>query len=130
MQASFSTYLIMHSGGGDLFDELALNEEALMSILPVAGGERQHLVGVEIRLAVLDEIGRRAERGECGVEEIVKILAVVKVAVKQQVIAAVRVCGEYFVYEKLVRQIDINITMRIKHAAVGKIVEIRKCLAG
>lgn len=111
--------------GVGLRHELALHEVALVVIAPEARRERQHPVA-RFGPGVGAEVGLQALLRLHAVKIRREIVRVRKVVAQQQVLVRVRIGREDLIDKHPVREIDIDVAVRLKDLGIRKIVELGK----
>lgn len=111
--------------GVGLRHELALHEVALVIVPTEAGRERQHPVA-RFGPGVGAEVGLQALLRLHAVKIRREIVRIRKIMAQQQVLVRVRIGREDLIDKHPVREIDINVAVRLKDLGVRKVVELGK----
>lgn len=111
--------------GVGLRHELALHEVALVIVPTEAGRERQHPVA-RFGPGVGAEVGLQALLRLHAVKIRREIVRIRKVVAQQQVLVRMRIGREDLIDKHPVREIDIDVAVRLKDLGIRKIVELGK----
>ena len=111
--------------GVGLRHELALHEVALVIVPAEAGRERQHPVA-RFGPGVGAEVGLQTLLRLHGIKIRREIVRIRKIMAQQQVLVRMRIDREDLINEHPVREIDIDVAVRLKDLGVRKIVELGK----